>query len=131
MLFVNNENNSMEKRSREFVENVNKFMNDAMKASGFGMGNIIRNMDAKTGAIIGSMMEMYNESCDFLVAYGCTIDNMNNRLQDLKTMNDAILDQNRKLRDQNENLQEMLKNVQYELHKLTESGKEKPEERKK
>lgn len=107
---------SMEKKTMELIEKSEKAVNDMYRAADLSVVDLL-GFDAKTGAAIGTCMEIYKDSKDYVQYWARTIDRTE---QDLKEIKEIVA----LLRRQNERLEARLQEMDRHIREI---GKEKEE----
>lgn len=97
MLMFKEKKCSMEKATVDLFEKGEELIDLFMKASGITFTDMLKGMDAKTGAFMGGCMELYTELKDLYVNQAEAFDDLLNDMEELRKMNERLLKQNEDL----------------------------------
>lgn len=101
---------SLEAKTTEVMNKCENFVDLAFKASGKSVMDVL-GFNAKTGAVIGGCMELYESSKELAEMQAKAMDKMLKDFDELKVMNEN-------LREQNKMLRQMLQDLSRKVEKI-------------
>lgn len=90
---------SLTKKTMDLFECYDELTDLAFKTLGGSISEVIKGMDAKTGALIGGSIEAYETTKRLIVDYAEVTDKMIMELKEIKIMNNCLREQNKILRE--------------------------------
>lgn len=102
---------SLERETTKIMKNCEGLINDAFKASGKSFMDVLLDMDAKTGAMIGGYVSLYKDAKDLVIMQAKAMDQMLKDFDELREMNNNLC-------IQNEKLQSILQDLNREVQKI-------------
>lgn len=106
---------SLEKDVKGLLKSIKTTCDTAFKASGASISEILMDMDAETGAVVGGCLEIMNKSGLLAIKQARIMDEIRTEVKELR-------DQNKELKRQNDEMQRDLQRLIKLVEKL-ENGK--------
>lgn len=88
----------MEEMTVDLLKRGEKLIDLYAKVTGTTFTDMLKNMDAETGAFVGGCMELYVDAKDLAVMQAAAFDDLLGSMEELKKINEKLFKQNEELR---------------------------------
>lgn len=101
---------SLEKKTESVLQNCEDSINLAFKATGNSFMDAMCGLNAETGAMMGSCMNLYKDTKQLMIMLAKAMDKMLDNFDELKEMNEVLRKQNDMMQDTLQDLSRKIDN---------------------